>query len=250
MELWRPTYHTINLSSSHTTHLLLHPLYATKKNQLTVKYDFNNSNLKKLRNALTTKVSTITEDNYTFEQFICMLNKCIDDSCKLNIPTHSKRNKLNNPWITKGVMNSISKRDRLYKKWRATRTKLCTSGSPRLYEEYRKYRNMLSNLIKKAKQSYYTRKFENAAGDLKKTWSAINELRGKTKTSSPKYLKVDNCIITDKKTIANKFNKYFCSLAEKLNNSVDQTVNSRFTHYLGAFEQSSIFLEDSTSNLD
>ena len=61
-------------------------------------------------------------------------------------------------------------------------------------------------------------------------------------------LKVDNCIITDKKTIANKFNRYFCSLAEKLNNSVDQTVNSGFTHYLGAFEQSSIFLEDSTSN--
>ena len=107
---------------------------------------------------------------------------------------------------------------------------------------------MLSNLIKKAKQSYYPRKFENAAGDLKKTWSAINELRGKTKTSSPKYLKVDNCIITDKKTIANKFDRYFCSLAEKLNNSVDQTVNKRFTHYLGAFEQSSIFLEDSTSN--
>ena len=40
----------------------------------------------------------------------------------------------------------------------------------------------------------------------------------------------------------------YCSLAEKLNNSVDQTVNSGFTHYLGAFEQSSIFLEDSTSN--
>ena len=132
-------------------------------------------------------------------------------------------------------MNSISKRDTLYKKWRVTRTKLCTSGDPHLYEEYRKYRNMLSNLIKKAKQSYYTHKFENSAGDLKRTWSAINELRGKTKTSSPTYLKVDNCIITDKKTIANKFNRYFCSSAEKLNNSVDQTVNSGFISILAPF---------------
>ena len=113
-----------------------------------------------------------------------MFNKCIDDACKLRTPKYSKRNSLKNPWITKGVINSISKRDSLYKEWKRTRNKLCTSGDPRLYEEYRKYRNMLSNLIKKSKQSYYTRKFENASGDPKKTWVAINELR-KTKTALP-----------------------------------------------------------------
>ena len=69
---------------------IIAPSLRDKKTSITVKYDFNISNYEKLRNALTTKVSTITEDNYTFEQFICMLNKFIDYSCKLNIPTHSK----------------------------------------------------------------------------------------------------------------------------------------------------------------
>ena len=82
------------------------------------------------------KLSTFT-NNCTFERFASMFNKCIDDACKLRTPKYSKRNSLNNPWITKGVINSISKRDRLYKEWKRTRTKLCTSGDPRLYEEYR-----------------------------------------------------------------------------------------------------------------
>ena len=105
---------------------------------------------------------------------------------------------------------------------------------------------MLSNLIKKSKQSYYTRKFENASGDPKKTWVAINELRGKTKTALPAYFKIDNRIVTDKQIIANKFNEHFCSLAEKLNKYVNHTTRSNFQDYLGAPEQSSIFLEDTT----
>ena len=46
-----------------------------------------------------------------------------------------------------------------------------------LYENYRKYRNMLSNLVKKAKSEYYEAKLKSVCGDKKKVWMLINSLR-------------------------------------------------------------------------
>ena len=77
-----------------------------------------------------------------------------------------------------------------------TKSKLCTSGDPRLFEEYRKYRNSLSNLIKRSKQHFYTKKFENASGNLKQTWALINQLRGKCKSSLCRLY--NECIKTGK----------------------------------------------------
>ena len=63
----------------------------------------------------------------------------------------SKRNKVRNPWITSGIINSISHRDRLYNKWKKSTTKTCHFSDTSLYEDYRKYRNNLSSVIKKCK---------------------------------------------------------------------------------------------------
>ena len=45
-----------------------------------------------------------------------------------------------------------------------------------LYKDFKKY---LKSVIKLAKSSYYTNKFEKYKGNSKKTWEVINELRGK-----------------------------------------------------------------------
>ena len=99
-------------------------------------------------------------------------------------------------------------------------TKTCHFGDTSLYEDYRKYRNNLSSVIKNCKQQYYSVKFENATGNLKKTWTLINELRGKQSNILPSYFKIDGSLITDDKKIANSFNSYFSSLAENMNKSV------------------------------
>ena len=171
----------------------------------------------------------------------------MDEACKRNRGSPYKHNRLENPWITTALINSISKRDRLYKKWKQKKSKLCTSGDPRLFEEYRKHRNSLSNLIKRSKQNFYTKKFENATGNLKQTWALINQLRGKCKSSIISHLTINKCTVLDNKVIANKFNSYFCSLADNLNNNTDNSHASDFSAYLPKSETSSIFFED-TSN--
>ena len=165
-----------------------------------IKYDFSKQNLHHMSNLL---INNLNSQPKNFAEFS---KRFID--CKRNCGSPSKRNRLENPWITTALINSISKRDRLYKKWKQTKSKLCTSGDPRLFEEYRKYRNSLSNLIKRSKQNFYTKKFENASGNLKQTWALINQLRGKCKSSIICHLTINKCTVLDNKVIANKFNSY------------------------------------------
>ena len=118
-----------------------------------------------------------------------------------------------------------------------------------LYENYRKYRNMLSNLVKKAKSEYYEAKFKSVCGGKKKVWMLINSLRGKTKQSLPSSFRVDNVGITCRKSIASKFNKYFSSIASNLNKSINLNSNSipKFHSYLPRSHTDSIFLTETTS---
>ena len=62
---------------------------------------------------------------------------------------------------------------------------------------------------------------------------------------------INNQLITDRRVIANKFNKYFVSLATKLNDPDDYTIINiepvqPFTVFLRQSNPSSIYLQDST----
>ena len=54
-------------------------------------------------------------------------------------------------------------------------------------------------------------------GDLKKTWSLINELRGKTKRNIKASFIINGEMVEDRRQIANEFNTFFASVAKKLN---------------------------------
>ena len=83
---------------------------------------------------------------------------------------------------------------------------------------------------------------------MKKTWEIINELRGKKKSRIKPQFIIDNEKITNRRIIANEFNKYFVSIAKNLNESLLPELEIRpipkFTNFLGQSNQSSIFLED------
>ena len=93
---------------------------------------------------------------------------------------------------------------------------------------------------------------------MKKTWAVINELRGKHKTPTKPEFVINNRRITDRRIIANEFNKYFVSIATNMNNSVygeaggGIQVNSfiSFEEYLHNSNRSmnSIYLQDCTSD--
>ena len=214
-----------------------------------ISYDYKPQNLDHLNEILAHNLSKtpIWQQETNFEEFLNLFTNCIDASCKVKNPKFSNRNKLDNPWITAGLINSISKRDRLYKIWKHTQTKRCTTGDPRLQEQYQKYRNMLSNLIKMSKQNYFTEQFERASGNMKKTWSIINRLKGKNQTSSSFCIKEGSSVITDEKIVPNKFNKHFCSLADNLNKNIRMPQACNFRDYLPPSQASSTFLEKTTT---
>ena len=77
------------------------------------------------------------------------------------------------PWITLGLQKSISVKNKLL-------TNFINKKDPILKEEfhtnYKKYRNLLSTLMKKSKQTYYDKYFERNWNNIKNTWKGIKSL--------------------------------------------------------------------------
>ena len=72
-------------------------------------------------------------------------------------------------------------------------------------------------VIKLAKRNCFRIRFKNVQGDLKKTWSLINELRGKTKQNIKASFVINGELVEDRRQIFNEFNTFFASVAKKLN---------------------------------
>ena len=82
----------------------------------------------------------------------------------------SKRNRIENPWITSAIIASIKKNDYLYKKWRKSVKRLKNKeGDPSLYNDYKEYRKILKGVIKCAKKDEIFKKFEKADGNSKES---------------------------------------------------------------------------------
>ena len=62
------------------------------------------------------------------------------------------------PWITKGILTSVKQRDKIYKEMIKS-TNLQTK-QPK-FSLYKKYCNNIADLLKKSKESNYTKYFEN-----------------------------------------------------------------------------------------
>lgn len=218
-----------------------------KDKKLTIYYEYSQENLKKMNELLFDKLANEDVPS-SFEPFSNMFNECLDETCKLSKPKTSKRNRVSNPWITLGLINSIDKKDRLYKIWSKSRTRKNIQGDKELYVRYKTHRKILKTLITKAKQNYYSNEFEKSSGNSKKTWATINKLRGKMKSNPKPSFVIDNDRILCRRMIAQKFNEYFVSLASNLNCEVleNEPLASLppFEIFLSNQCPSSFFLED------
>ena len=222
------------------------------KNKLIQHYDFCRSNLENFTAKLsevTRNFSTNEHDFNTFnELFIAIMNSI----CKLTKPKTTKRNNVNNPWITDGLIHYIAIKHNLYKNWKRTVSIACPEGNVEKREKYGTYNKHLKKLIKHAKYSFYSKKITNCNGDMKKTWRLINDIRGKHKKDIKPLFNSGNSKITDRKQIANKFNEYYASLAEKMNSSVMHDVSTDkvppFESYMSKPKENSMYLSDCTDD--
>lgn len=76
---------------------------------------------------------------------------------------------------------------------------------------------MLTAVIRTAKENYFKSKLSRESGDARKTWKTLNFLLGKNRSNLPSTMNFQNNIsISSNKEIAEEFNNYYASIADKL----------------------------------
>ena len=222
------------------------------------KYDFCEDNFHFFDQAMQVIENTdmdYTEDN--FHIFAEDIKLRIDENFLIdpNSFARSKRTILFNPWITPGIITSVNTKHQYYKQWKSSTSKKDKLGSLELYMVYKNYRRELKHILKLAKKNYYSKKFKNVQGNMKKTWALINELRGKSKKSLSSCFKIDGNLVEDKREIATGFNKFFSSIAKNLNSKLYSSkpvsgtseATDKFTKYLKKRVCCSMFLFECSS---
>ena len=201
------------------------------KNKFVKHYDFCSSNVDLFTKVLEQRLSE--QSTQDFSSFNYIFHEVLDKTCKLEKPKISKRTVLNNPWVTGGIVAAIEKKHYLHKvKIKAAKVKCliklkgndrkfchCTTCiyKRKTHVKFCDYRRVLKKLVEDSKDKYYGRKFDENSGNSRKIWEIINSIRGKQKRQIKPLFVINDEKITDRRRIANEFNKYFASIASELN---------------------------------
>ena len=88
-------------------------------NKIKIEYDYNDKNLKNFVDDLYEQLKTeCFKKPDCFDKFCDIFKSALDNTCKLEKPTFTKRKYLNNPWTTTGIIRSITTNEQLYNSWR------------------------------------------------------------------------------------------------------------------------------------
>ena len=183
--------------------------------------------------------STPDNINNTLDAFLNALNNLIDKHAPLKKPSKNEKNRKHSPWISNDIIKSLKKRDKLYKEFI-----ICPDPDKkvRLQNEYKAYRNTIVTLCRLSKTNYYQNFFAAQKNNLKKVWSGIKSLIGnKSKNSGlPNTFKINNIYTSEPKNIADAFNKFYGTIAEKNKLKIPKT-HMKFSDYLDSPCDKSIF---------
>ena len=154
---------------------------------------------------------------------------------KRQLKTHTK------PWITPGIVKSISKHDFFFRK--SVKAKDPSLKSFYLHQ-FKSYRNLIVSLIRRSKTNHYSHYFSMHATNMLKVWNGIKEIIGSnsSKSNSSFSVRINNNVTSDPTTVANGFNDFFTSIADTVRSKIGPT-NRHFSHYLSTPNRNSIFLD-------
>ena len=235
-------------------------------------YDYCDSNVRQFITSLYINLDKNPPQN--FDQFNNTFKDNLDGACKLRKPKTSKRTPINNPWITSGIVTSITKKHELHDSWSKAKKKKCIlNPTKRCYEIkgachchfckdarekhtlFIEKRRRVKRVITLARRQYTCDKIKECQGDSKKIWELINGIRGKNKKQIKPSFVINKERIICRRIIAHEFNKYFVSIASNLNKVYDQRLDEdpiianprSFTDYLPQSCPSSIYLAECTN---
>uniref|UniRef100_A0A7M5VBW5 Reverse transcriptase domain-containing protein n=1 Tax=Clytia hemisphaerica TaxID=252671 RepID=A0A7M5VBW5_9CNID len=149
------------------------------------------------------------------------------------------------PWITPGIVKSMSKRDFFQRKSLKSKNQATADHFDSLY---RTYRNQIVNLSKLSKKNYYTSFFQRYSNNMKKVWSGIRDIiSSKTQNNSNISISIDGQIQSKPDKVANHFNNFFTSIADDIRDKIPPSYQ-HFSSFLKHRNQNSIFLRPTSSD--
>ncbi len=142
------------------------------------------------------------------------------------------------PWISREIQNHIKDKDCIYSKYIKNKSNFW-------YNRYRSLCDIVKSEIATNKRRYFNWYFNTNIGNAKKIWKGINEIvhNKHSKDHEEIYLDEDGKIITDQKSVANKFNKFYTNIADKLVRKLGNPT-TKFQDYLKNPNEHTIFLNE------
>ena len=197
--------------------------------------DMSQLNLDKFRDAITAhsweSVFRVTSCDNAYEVFLNEFNS-IYNSCFPLKKKQQKNRKISKPWITPTILKSCKKKMKLYKKF---------LKNPSEYRKgvYQKYRNVLTTVIRKSREEYYSHQLEES-NSSKQTWNIINtilkkDIRNKIEKC---FCDDDNQTCTNSVDIAEKFNEFFINAGTRNANPHDINLRKCKSYMTGHYDQS------------
>ena len=118
-------------------------------------------------------------------------------------------------------MESCSTKEKLYKLWKED------PNNNRKREECKTFKNILRNIINKAKELHHKKQIESSMNSPKSILNVINQKIGKNRKriNNINYVTDSNKKISDPVQIAEHLNKFFCSISKKLSDKIRPTIN-------------------------
>lgn len=214
------------------------------KPKLVSKRMINERNIQAFINILShtdyTTVFNSEDANTAYDKFLELFHQAFETSFPKKVTTFRKRHTKQQPWFTQGLLNSSKTKNKLFKKkiQKPTETNI---------NKYKTYCNIYNKTCRQSKKKYYSELFDQCKNDMKKCWTNINTMIKKSKSthSLPSYFMDNDTKITDNAAIAQGFNKFFSTIGENLNKSVDN-INITFNYYLSNPQMSSFFFQPIT----
>lgn len=144
-------------------------------------------------------------------------------------------------WMNFRLKSLIKNRDNL-------RRKMKRKTTPQREAKLRSLSNQISHTKLKSKGSYYTNLFSDNS-DSRSTWKNINKILGRNNRKCAKEitLNAETGLISDKKEVANEFNRYFTSVGSNMANRIPQHSHDHINQYNTLFFNHS-YIEDQFTN--
>ena len=169
------------------------------------------------------KLKQLSDPSTKMSKFLDVIASATNDHAPLRLLSRKEMKIKSKPWLTKGLLKSISTKNALFQKcYKQNKIHLIT--------HYKIYLNKLTKLKRIAKKNYYQKEIHKQ--DESKQWKIINEILGHKKNKHKivsTITDVNNRIVSENTEICNIFNNYFTNVGPSMDAKIPNTQVKKFS---------------------